>query len=209
MMRHGEVPILFCPAPRPRCARRAAAAAAAAAVLILAMLALSVPAAAPIASAATPVSPARPGVPDWTLRTADGGEISLHGALAQGPVLLSFWALWCNPCLHELPHLDALARDTAGRLTVLAVNQDSPRSVARVRPYLQSKKLGLTVPLDTSGDVARRMQVGGILPFLVLYDANGNEMYRHIGYREGDEAMLRDKVMALLGEAATDSAEVK
>ncbi len=108
-----------------------------------------------------------------------------------------------------MPHLDALARDTAGRLTVLAVNQDGPRGVARVRPYLQSKKLGLTVPLDTSGDVARQMQVGGILPFLVLYDARRQELYRHVGYREGDEATLRDKVMALLGDAAADSAGAK
>ena len=194
---------MFWQVPRPRCARRVAAATA---VLVLATL-MSWGPSAPSVVVARPS--AGPAVPDWTLRTADGGEISLHGVLAQGPVLLSFWALWCNPCLHELPHLDALARDTAGRLTVLAVNQDSPRSVARVRPYLQSKKLGLTVPLDTSGDVARRMQVGGILPFLVLYDARGNEMYRHVGYREGDEATLRARVMALLGDAAADSAQAK
>lgn len=192
--------------PRPRVARLAAAAAA---VLVLAALAPFGSFSLPGAGAAEQAAPARPAVPDWTLRTADGGEVSLHGALAQGPVLLSFWALWCNPCLKELPHLDALARDTAGRLTVLAVNQDGPKSVARVRPYLQSKKLGLTVPLDTSGDVARKMQVGGILPFLVLYDARGNELYRHIGYREGDESTLREKVTALLGDAAADSAGAK
>ena len=203
MMRHGEVPILFCQVPRSLLVRRVFAATA---VLVLVTFAWGGASAPPMAVAATPANPA---VPDGTLRTADGGEISLHGALARGPVLVVFWALWCNPCLHELPHLDALARDTAGRLTVLAVNQDSPRGLARVRPYLQSKKLGLTVPLDTSGDVARRMQVGGILPFLVLYDARGNELYRHIGYREGDEATLRDKVMALFGDAVTDSAGAK
>ncbi len=194
---------MFWQVPGPRCARRVAAATA---VLVLATLMSWGPTAPSVVVAGPSAGPA---VPDWTLRTADGREISLHGALAQGPVLLSFWALWCNPCLHELPHLDALARDTAGRLTVLAVNQDGPRSVARVRPYLQSKKFGLTVPLDTSGDVARRMQVGGILPFVVLYDADGRELYRHIGYRDGDEATLRARVMALLGVTAVDSAGVK
>jgi len=194
---------LSCRTPRPRLTRLAAAAAA---VLVLAALAPCGPLALPEVGATEQAAPARPAVPDWTLRTADGGEVSLHGALARGPVLVSFWALWCNPCLKELPHLDALARDTAGRLTVLAVNQDGPKSVARVRPYLQAKKLGLTVPLDTAGDVARKMQVGGILPFLVLYDAGGNELYRHIGYREGDEATLREKVKVLLGEAPADSA---
>jgi thiol-disulfide isomerase/thioredoxin len=180
------------------------------AFVVLAILAL-VLAAAPCFSAAAERdsrAPATFAVPDWRLRATDGREISLHGALAKGPVLVSFWALWCNPCLKELPHLEALASETAGRLTVLAVNQDGPRSVARVRPYLRSKGLGLTVPLDTSGDVGRKMQIGGALPFLVLYDARGREVYRNIGYREGNEVVLREKVMALLGGSGPDSAAV-
>ena len=149
---------------------------------------------------ASPASEARAtAAPDWKLRTTEGTEVSLHEALARGPGLVSFWALWCNPCLKELPHLDALARETRGRLTILAINADGPKSVARVRPYLQSHRIGLTVPLDTSGDVARALQVGGILPFLVLYDAKGNEVYRHVGYREGDESALRTRALQLLG----------
>ena len=159
-----------------------------------------------VAGAASAAAPARFAVPDWTLRTTDGKEVGLHAALSRGPVLVSFWALWCVPCLKELPHLDALARETAGRLTVLAVNEDAPRSVARVRPYLQSKRIGLTVPLDTAGDVARKLQVGGSLPFLVLYDARGTEVYRHLGYHEGDEAKLREKVLALLADSAVVAA---
>jgi len=158
------------------------------------------------AGAASSAAPARFAVPDWTLRTTDGKEVGLHAALSRGPVLVSFWALWCVPCLKELPHLDALARETAGRLTVLAVNEDATRGVARVRPYLQSKRFGLTVPLDTAGDVARKMQVGGSLPFLVLYDSRGAEVYRHVGYHEGDGAKLREKVMALLGDSAAVAA---
>lgn len=184
--------------PRPRAARWAVATAAA---LILSGIP---PFGIPVlsnAGTAQEALPARPAVPDWTLRTTEGKEVSLHGVLREGPVVVSFWALWCGPCLKELPHLDALAKDTAGRLTVLAVNQDGPRSVARVRPYLQSKGIRLTVPLDTSGDVARKMQVGGSLPFLVLYDRQGKEVYRHLGYHEGDEAKLREKVMTLLGGA--------
>ncbi len=148
-------------------------------------------------------------VPAWTLRTSDGKEASLQGALAGGPVLVSFWALWCAPCLRELPHLDRIARETAGRLTVLAVNEDGPRSVARVRPYLHSRKLGLIVPLDTAGEVAQEMQVGDALPFLVLYDAHGREAYRRVGYREGDEVALRARVTELLGAVPPDTSAAR
>ena len=143
--------------------------------------------------------------PDWRLPTAEGGAASLYGALAHGPVLVSFWALWCAPCLRELPELDSLARETAGRLAVLAVNQDSPRSVARVRPYLHARGLHLVVPLDTSGEVARQTLVGDALPFLVLYDARGREVYRRVGYHDGDEVALRARVMRLLGVASPDT----
>lgn len=159
-------------------------------------------AAPPAAADAAPAAAA----PDWTLPTAEGGEVSLRASLAKGPVLVSFWALWCGPCLRELPHLDAIAKEYEGKLTVLAVNRDGPRGVARVRPYLKSKGLRLTVPLDTSGDVARRMQVGDVLPFLVLFDAQGREVHRSVGYRDGGEVLLREQLRRVLGGAPPDSA---
>lgn len=180
---------------------------------LIAVLALSVLAASSSPRAARAGGAVRDTVvyaaPDWTLRTADGGEASLHGALAHGPVLVSFWALWCAPCLRELPRLDELARETAGRLSVLAVNEDRPRSVARVRPYLHSRGLRLIVPLDTSGGVAQEMQVGEALPFLVLYDARGRETYRRVGYHEGDEVALRARVMELLGVVSPDTSSAR
>ena len=161
------------------------------------VLLLAIPAAAPAAAAGG-------AVPDWRLRCADGSRVSFHEALSEGPVLVSFWALWCRPCLRELPHLDALAAETEGRLTVLAVNVDSSKSVARVRPYLKAKGLELTVPLDTAGDVSRLLQVGGAVPFLVLYADDGREVYRHVGYKEGDEQELRRVVRELLAPASGD-----
>lgn len=172
-----------------------------ASVLVYAMLACATDPLAGRAEAAPATA-----APEWTLPTSEGGEVSLRASLAKGPVLVSFWAMWCGPCLRELPHLDAIAKEFEGRLTVLAVNRDSPRGVARVRPYLKSKGLRLTVPLDTSGDVARRMQVGDVLPFLVLYDAQGREVYRNVGYRDGGEAVLREQVRRVLGGAPADSA---
>ena len=57
------------------------------------------------------VSAGAPAVVDWSLETADGGRVQFSETLSRGPVLISFWALWCAPCLKELPHVDQLARD--------------------------------------------------------------------------------------------------
>jgi cytochrome c biogenesis protein CcmG/thiol:disulfide interchange protein DsbE len=145
---------------------------------------------------------------DWRLETADGGEVSFHEALADGPVVLSFWATWCRPCLKEMPRLDEMAGRFAGQVTFLAVNTDNSRAVAKVAPFIESAGLAnLRVPMDTGGQVQQQLQVGGVLPFVALYDGRGREVYRHVGYKEGDELELEHAIAQLLSAPAAAEAE--
>ena len=141
---------------------------------------------------------------DWTLGTADGGSVSFQEALADGPVVVSFWATWCKPCLKEMPHLNEFAGQYADQVTFLAVNTDNSKSVAKVAPFLAAKKFdNLTVPLDTGGIVQSQLQIGGTIPFLVLYNAQGLEVYRHVGYKPGDEVELKHEIEAVLAAGKT------
>lgn len=40
------------------------------------------------------------------------------------PVIVDFWAAWCNPCKMIAPTLDKLAREQEGKLIVAKVNTD-------------------------------------------------------------------------------------
>jgi thioredoxin 1 len=42
----------------------------------------------------------------------------------QGPILVNFWANWCDPCKTIAPWLDELADDLAGRAHVAKVDVD-------------------------------------------------------------------------------------
>jgi thiol-disulfide isomerase/thioredoxin len=98
----------------------------------------------------------------------DGKPWSLV-ALRGRAVLLNFWATWCEPCVAELPALQALAA-AQPQLQILLLNHAEPES--RVRSFVQRQGLALPVLLDVAG---RRAPAWGvrIFPSSVLLDAQG------------------------------------
>lgn len=145
--------------------------------------------------------------PDWTLPTPDGGSVTLHEELAKGPVVVSFWGTWCIPCLKEMPHLEALAGKYAGQVSFIAVSVDDSKSMAKVGPLVRAKGWqNLIIALDAAGTVQQTLQVLSP-PFTVLYDATGSEVYRHEGYKLGDEVELEHRIEALLAPPVVGSAD--
>lgn len=68
--------------------------------------------------------------PDFTLKTLDGKTVKLSDYRGT-PVVLNFWASWCNPCRKEFPRFrDALAAHP-GKFVVLGVDYKDIPSDAR------------------------------------------------------------------------------
>ena len=82
------------------------------------------------AAAAGPArSPARPRNRSTCART-DGRTDSLARHRGQ-VVLLNLWATWCPPCNEEMPALQRFARENAGKVVVLGVDQGESAAAAR------------------------------------------------------------------------------
>lgn len=60
--------------------------------------------------------------PNFELRTMDGESVSLSDFRGQ-PVMVNFWALWCHPCIEEMPTIQARYQQHYPDLVILAIEE--------------------------------------------------------------------------------------
>jgi peroxiredoxin len=97
--------------------------------------------------------------PPFTATTLSGQSLKLLD-LRGAPVLINFWATWCEPCRVEMPELQTIYDQYRERgFRLVAVNLGEPP--AAVRQWAQ--KLGLTfdLVLDERGDIAAQYHLRG------------------------------------------------
>ncbi|MDD4081089.1 MAG: TlpA disulfide reductase family protein [Eubacteriales bacterium] len=72
------------------------------------------------------------------------------------PALINIWATWCNPCVVEMPHLDELAKEYAGKITIIGLHAEGvtvkddelvPWEEQSEAARALAENLGLTFPL--------------------------------------------------------------
>jgi thiol-disulfide isomerase/thioredoxin len=115
------------------------------------------------------------------------------------PLLVTFWATWCEPCRHEYPMLNELAKQYAPQgLKVVGVNLDDDgdlilmrRFLARYKPVFPNyrKKPGQEEPFRQAVLPGWK----GTLPAAVFYAEDGRQAGNFIGERnrEAYEGVIR------------------
>jgi cytochrome c biogenesis protein CcmG/thiol:disulfide interchange protein DsbE len=145
--------------------------------------------------------------PGFTLPDLEDEKVELKSLLEDGPVLISFWATHCKPCIKELNQLQKLYPEYKEKgFEILAIDVDGPRSVGSVKSKVKGLKWKFPVLFDINKDIYRKYQVLGI-PHTVLIDQEGNIRYTHTTYRSGDEKTIWEKVDQLLAEQKEVSEE--
>lgn len=116
--------------------------------------------------------------------TVQTGAISNNGK----PVILSFWATWCKPCLRELKAIHELYPDwqdeTGVKMYIVSVDQ--AQDANKVKPLVDGFGWEYEVLLDPNGDFKRAMNVQNV-PHLFILDGKGKIIYNHTGYTDGGE----------------------
>lgn len=139
-------------------------------------------------------------IPSFNLKDINGKTVDT-ATLSNGgkPIIISFFATWCHPCLRELTNISEVYPDWQEETGVklIAVSIDQAQNVNKVKPLVDSKGFEYEVLLDVNSDLARALGVQNI-PHVFVFDGTGKLVYNHIGYKDGDEHSLYEHVKALV-----------
>jgi peroxiredoxin len=130
--------------------------------------------------------------PNFKAENLDGELVELNAEVGDGPILLSFWATWCKPCIEELKEYKKIYEEYQDKgFKMYAISTDDERTVAKVKPFVKSKNFKFPVLLDTNSDVARLYYAQSV-PYSVILDKKGYITYSHLGYMRGDEVKVEE-----------------
>ncbi len=120
--------------------------------------------------------------PPFSLNTLDGKQISL-GEFKGKPVLITFWATWCDSCKEELPLLNKFSTGKGDQLVWLLIAIDGERKKAAAK-VVQENKITLPVLLLLKEKTMDQYGVRGWVPQTFIIDREGRLVGKIVGPRD-------------------------
>lgn len=145
------------------------------------------------------------------LRTLDGKSITSDIIQNNGrPIIISFWATWCGPCMLELKTIreqyDEWVEETGLQMFIVSI--DDARTANRVKGVAEKQGWSDTgddeyahyyqVLLDSNREFASALNIGQDPPHTFVINSQGEIVWQHKGYQPGAEEELIEQVRALL-----------
>lgn len=92
------------------------------------------------------------------------------------PLYVKMWASWCQPCMEQMPHFQALYQQYGDKVNFVAVNIDINEKSEEIAAVISRFKLSMPVWLDVEGKLAVALGLVGT-PYSVLINSNGAQVY--------------------------------
>lgn len=116
------------------------------------------------------------------------------------PIVVNFWATWCEPCKSELPAFQTLYEEYGDEVHFLMVNlTDGAReTVSGVSDFIMDNHYTFPVYYDTDMNAAITYYVTSI-PRTLFIDSNGNIVASYMGAMS--EATLKNYIDTILSQS--------
>jgi thiol-disulfide isomerase/thioredoxin len=120
------------------------------------------------------------------------------------PLLVNYWATWCDPCRDEFPDLVKIDKEYRAKgLDFIAITLDDLADIKTAVPkFLETMNATMPVYLLNVADPEPAInrvdsEWSGALPATFLYDNQGKVVYKHFGRVNPDE--LRSAIEKQVG----------
>ena len=140
-----------------------------------------------IAVGETPATP--------TIENLDGEPVDLADYVGERPLLLEFWASWCEQCEALQPSMDAAFERYGDQVGFVAVAVAVAQTQRAVRRHLERHAIPFPMLWDTRGNATRAF-LAPATAYVVILDADGTVAYTGIGPRQDIVKVVGDVLAA-------------
>ena len=136
-------------------------------------------------------------LPSVILKDVNGNTVNTAELSNDGkPMVVSFFATWCKPCMRELKAIHEVLPDWEDEtgVRIIAVSIDEAQNEQKVKPLVEGKGWSeYQVLLDPNGEFKRQLGVNDI-PHVFVVDGKGNITWNHQGYVDGGEEDILEEL---------------
>lgn len=135
-------------------------------------------------------------LPSVEVKTIDGKIFDSKDIDNEGnPIIISFWATWCRPCIQELEAISDVYDDWVEETGVklYAVSIDDSKTSSRVAPFANGHGWDYVVLQDVNSDFKRAMNIVNV-PFLCILNGNKEIVWQHTSYAPGGEKEIYEEL---------------
>jgi len=143
----------------------------------------------------------RAGDLNFKLKDIENQRVQLSEILKKGPVVISFWATWCHPCQEELKHIQKfheLYSDSG--ISFYGISIDGVKDKNKIKALIKGKSFTFPVLLDPEQEVMKSFGLSDV-PGIFILSREGKILYRHSGYKAGDETELESNIIEVIRPA--------
>ena len=128
--------------------------------------------------------------PSAKVHTLDGKESDLSQYVGKSPVVMEFWATWCENCKELEPTLPAAAKKYGAQVKFVGVAVSVNQTPARVKAFVEKHGIPGDQFFDTKGNATGAYDVPAT-SYVVVLNKAGKVVYTGLGGKQNLEAAIK------------------